>query len=734
MERALPALLALLHVDVDDAEWQGLDPPERRQRILAAVAAVLARESRVQPVCLVFEDLHWIDSETQAVLDRVVSALASERLLLLVSYRPGYEHDWRHASAYTELRLERLPPARSEELLAALLGRAPSLEPLTRLLIDRTDGNPLFIEESVRTLVETGTVVGEPGAFRLARPVEAIQVPPTVQVVVAARVDRLPPEEKNLLQIAAVIGRDVPYAVAREIADQSEDRLRRSFAHLQAAGFLCEAKIFPALEYTFKHSLTHEVAYQGLLQERRRALHARIVDVMERLYASHLADQVDHLAHHALQGELWSKALSYCRQAGARAFARSVPRLAVMRFEEALRVLEHLPESPQTLEHALDLRLELRYALTPLGEFGRILHELGIAERLARQLGDQRRLGIVSAFLSNHYTIMGDLARGAEHGERVLAIADALGDASLRVLANGALSMVDYRLGKYEQAIELARRNVDLLRGDLLGERFGMAPIASVYARTVLAWSLAEIGEFDDGAAVAREAIRIAEAAQHAHSLCFACHGLGVVWLRRGDLEGAVTVLERARELCEVADLPLLFPVVVAALASALAAAGRTAESLALLERGLQRAVDLGHPFGHWLRTGGLSEALLQAGRVDEALPLARLAVQTTRYVRVRGAEAWALSLLAEVAFRHAGPDVDDAEGCYRDALAIASELGMRPLAAHCHAGLARVHRRAGKPDQAQQCFATATTMYRAMGMTYWLEKTEAEATALHQG
>jgi predicted ATPase len=229
------------------------------------------------------------------------------------------------------------------------------------------------LEESVRTLVETGVLVGEPGAYRLARPLADLQVPVTVHAVLAARIDRLPPENKRLLQTAAVIGTEVPLPLLRAIADLPEDALHRGLAHLQAAEFLYETRLFPEQEYTFKHALTHEVAYGSLLLERRRVLHARLVEALEAFAVERLAEHIERLAHHAMRGEVWDKALAYCRQAGEKAMARSVHREAVGYLEQALSALARLPETRATREQAIDLRLALRSALTPSDNLGRIL-------------------------------------------------------------------------------------------------------------------------------------------------------------------------------------------------------------------------------------------------------------------------------------------------------------------------------------------------------------------------
>ena len=353
LQETIPALLALLDALPADSPFLTLDPPLRRQRTLAGLKRLLLRESQGQPLLLVFEDLHWIDTETQALLDSLVASLPTAQLLLLVNYRPEYQHGWGSKTYYRQLRLDPLVPTCADEFLQALLGngvgaqQAAPLQTLKQLLIARTGGNPFFLEESVRTLVETGMLVGVPGAYRLAQPLASLQMPATVQAVLAARIDRLPPEEKRLLQTAAVIGHEVPLPLVQAIAELPEADLHRGLAHLQAAEFLYETRLFPEREFTFKHALTHEVAYGSLLQERRRVLHARIVEAIEGLYADRLAEQVERLAHHAVRGEVWDKALTYCRQAGTRAAARSAYREAVAYFEQALAAAGATPRAPR---------------------------------------------------------------------------------------------------------------------------------------------------------------------------------------------------------------------------------------------------------------------------------------------------------------------------------------------------------------------------------------------------
>src|SRR5262249_25761843 len=270
LEPTLPALLALLDVPVDDAAWRKLDPGQRRQQTLDAVKRLVFRQTREQPLLLIFEDLHWVDRETQALLDSLVDSLGSARLFLLVNYRPEYQHAWGRKTYYSQVRLDALPAGSAGELLEALLGEDPGLNPLKQLLVKR--GNPLFLEETVRTLVETKALAGESGRYRLMQPVQAIQVPATVQAMLAARIDRLPLDDKRLLQVASVVGKDVPFALLQAIVELPDEALRRGLDHLQAAEFVHESGLFPDLEYSFKHALIHEVTYGGLLHDPRREL------------------------------------------------------------------------------------------------------------------------------------------------------------------------------------------------------------------------------------------------------------------------------------------------------------------------------------------------------------------------------------------------------------------------------------------------------------------------------
>ena len=543
LQDAIPPVLDLLDALDENDPFRSLDLVQHRQYTYQAVVRLLLSESRVQPVVAVFEDLHWNDSLSLGPAERAGRSRAG------CSLAPGgqlpsreYRDEWRNRPNYRQVRLDPLASESLAKFLQALLGSDPTLATLKSFLVERASGNPFFVEEIVRALVDTGMLEGARGGYRLARPFSGVEIPPTVQAVLAARIDALPPADKHLLQEAAVIGHDVPFALLHAICGLPEDRLRGLLDNLQAAEFLYSTRLFPDLQYTFKHALTHDVTYSGVLHERRREIHARVVNAMETLYADRLGEQVERLAHHAVRGELKEKAVHYLRQAGAKAAARSALADARTWFEQALDVLKSLPESQAAMEHAFEIRLELRPVLRQLGEVRQMLEHLREAEALAERLKDDRRRGRVCGFMTTVLSTLDELDEAVVTGTRALEIARRIGDLRLRIVTTSCLEQAYYYRGEYEHVVEIATENLAALPAEWAHEYFGMAVPASVFGRAWLIMSLAELGKFAEAAKYEAEAIQLAEPTQHAHTIGWARLAASMLHLCQGRLgEGALT-------------------------------------------------------------------------------------------------------------------------------------------------------------------------------------------------
>jgi class 3 adenylate cyclase/tetratricopeptide (TPR) repeat protein len=725
--------LWMLDVPIDDLRWERLDPEQRRRRALESIQQVLLHESRVHPVVIVFEDLHWIDAESQAFLDGLVRALHGTRLLLLVNYRPEYQHDWAGRSCYRLIRIGGLPADTVDELIHALLGPDLSLQPLKRLLVERTEGNPFFIEEIVWALRDTNALEGRRGGYRLARAVDDLRVPATVQAVLAARIDRLPDELKRLIQHAAVIGLDIPFALLREVSGVDTADLRGALARLQSDEFIYETRLFPDIEYTFRHTLTYDVAYGSVVTERRKLLHARITEAIERLYTGRLGEKVEQLAHHSSRAEAWDKAVGYLRQAGDKALGRSATREAVDWFVQALHALGHLPPDSDTMRLGIDIRLDLRATLYALGAFGPMVARLREADELARKLDDPRRIAWVSIYMGEHWRQTGDFAKALALIEQALALGETVGDPAVRLAAHQYLGLACYAVGDYRRAATLMRTVVELPQDDAVAAQFRPTQAGSPagFRAVSLAWiarCLAEIGEFEEGRAHGGEAVRLAENIDHPYSLSSACWGLGYVHATQGDFLQAVPVLERALTTAREGGVTRLLPQVMRPLGLAYALSERVIEGVSLLEEAVRIVKSINLVVGYSSTLSHLGEAYVIAGRFDDAVPIAEEAYAVAHDRGQQGDKAAALRLLGAVAAaRRSG---NEARRCYGQAIGLAESLGMRPFAARGRLDLGMLLRHEG--DQAARpMLEEARSSFRELGMTFWEGMAQIEVRAL---
>ena len=728
---AIPPFLALGNIPTQDPEWEGLEPSERRRRIFAALTRVVLREAEQRAVLMVVENLHWADTETVALIDALVDEIGGARVLLLASYRSEYRPAWCERSYGTEIRLEPLSSVSAEALLQEVLGPTPDVQPIARLLVERTGGNALFLEESVRALIESEVLVGDPGAYRLAKSLEAVQIPDRVQAVLAARIDRLPDDRKSFLQASAVIGKDLPFSLLQAVAGVPAEQLMGNLADLEEAQFLRTTSLYPDLSYSFRHALTHDVVYGSLLKEQRRSLHARIVDALEALYPDRRTEHVERLAHHALGAELWFEAVAYLQEAAAKAVARSANREAVTFLEQALTALGHLAETRETFAQAIDVRLDLR---PPLLQLGRLEEIRGLSEeaaRMAEQIGDEARQARAYSYLINYHYLRGEPTRALEYGERCLGIAGRLGDRVLVSIARRYMGHAYHALGQGRQAVRALQDNAEALADEV--ERDPSAASVTAYVSTCawLAFALADLGEFDTAETWADRARTEAEARRHPYSEAIALTLAGQVGVLRGQLERAVGPLARALAICRDSHLTVWQAIPATLLGQCMVTLDRKDEGLSLLEEGVRLSDEVGVKayLARW--TTLLAEGFLATGDSRRAAEIGERALELARTHGERGHEAAALRLLGDIAAGADPPLLAVATERYTTAIALAEELGLRPLLARAHRGLGQLHRRGGQAQAAEAHLATAVVLFSDLGMRSWLDHTEPELRAL---
>ena len=707
-----PYLLRLLGTP-EAAESLAHTPPEAvYQRTLGIVRALVLALSSTRPLVIALEDLHWMDRASTAYVGALVEALVEAPVLLLTTHRTGYRAPWIERSYVTEVRLQPLGRADSRRVLDGTLGEARVAAEVAEAILDRADGNPFFIEELARAL---GSATS------------AETVPPSVEAVLLARIDRLAAEARNVLQAASVLGRDVPVPLLEAIVPEPAATTQH-LRELRRLEYLHDRSEGAGTLYRFKHALTQEVTYSSLLPEHRRGLHARIVSAMETRYADRLGEQTERLAHHALHAERWDKALEYFRQTALRAKARSANYEAVAAFEHALAALDRLPERRGGLE-AIDLRLEMFEPVMATAAYERCADRLAQAATLAEALGERARLGRALAARSLILRIQGAIDEAITVGRRALAVASEVGDLDLAWQTNHFLGTTYATRGEFREAVACYRQSFVPLERELTPERVRALPYFA--PRSWLAWALESLGEFDEALELGREAVRIADLrgdkVPSATTRCL----LANVHLGLGEAAEAIPLLEKAAAICRAGNVYDWLGPVLMRLGFAYALTGRLAEGIALGEEGRAQCEASRGITGHPTRLGGLAQSYLLAGRTAEAEATARQGIALAQQHRQAAGEAVCLHALGRVAVAAEPPDEATARHCFHRALQMAGVRGMRPLVAHCHLGLGTLDARLGRRGEAAEHVEAAATLYREMGMRSWLEVAHAEAKAL---
>jgi predicted ATPase/class 3 adenylate cyclase len=729
LEDTLSYLFLLLSVAEPTSPLAQIDPQTRKRRTLEAIKRVLIRESLNQPLILIFEDLHWLDSETQAFLTLLSESVASARILLLVNYRPEYQHSWGNKTFYTQLRLDSLEQEDAQELLTALLGDDPGLRPLKSFILEKTEGNPFFMEEIVQALVEEGVLVRDVGGARCNVPLPMdLHIPTTVQGVLAARIDRLSSEEKDLVQTLAVIGKEFPLSLLTQVVNKPEEELQPLLSHLQAAEFIYEHPAFPEPEYTFKHALTQEIAYNSLLIERRKILHEQTGHAIESLFHSRLEDHYGALAHHYSRSGNVRKAIEYLQRVGEQAVQRSASTEAINHFTAALELLKTLPDSLDRARQELTLQLTLGAPL--MATKGPAAPEAQAAYARARVLGQQvgepSQLFSVLRGLWQVHTARAELRTACELSEQLLSLAQAIQDPALLLEAHHTLGAALYFLGECAPArehLEQAFALYDPQRHRHLAGLYGHDP--GVVCLSRVSRVLLSLGYVDQAVQKSHEALSSARELSHPQTQAFALFHAGLVrhFRREGQVaqEQAEALIALSRE--HGFEFHLATGIMVQGWA--LAEQGQGEEGIAQMCRGLSglQATGAELPLAVW--AAPLAEAYGKVGRFEEGLALlseARAAIDKSgghlheaEMYRVRGQlmlqkEARGVRLETSPSSPQASslkPQVSsEAEACFLKAIEIAQRQQAKSLELRATVSLARLWQQHGKQAEARQLLA----------------------------
>jgi class 3 adenylate cyclase len=599
---AAPYLWNLISIQEEQDPLAQMDAQVKYDRTLEALKQIVLRESLNQPVVLIFEDLHWIDIETQALLDLLTDRIANARVLMLVNYRPEYRHEWNNKSYYSQLRLGPLGTAAAAEMVATLLGENPELDALKRMVIERAEGNPFFLEEVLRALFDDGTLARN-GAVRMARPLSQVRLPPTVQGILAARIDGQPAEHKQLLQMLAVIGREAPAVLIRQVVPIPVPRLQRMLAELQGSEFIIEQSALPDAGYAFKHALTQEVAYGSLLIERRKVLHERAGQALEAMFADHVEDHLSELARHYSSSNNVTKGIEFLFRAGQQALQRCAPTDATRYLTEAVSLLEKLPDDEERLRRELPLQMALGYGLILLKGWAAAEVEKAFNRALdiCPHLKNPPEVFFALFGLNLNSHVRGDYGATRERSQQLLSLAERAGDHTQLVLAHYAMGEMSLHVGEFE----LARRHYhtllalyDEVRDRPLAFRLGVDAKQGILS--YLGWDLWLLGYPDQAVAIGKEAIAFAQKLSHANSVASAEFFLNIVHMYRREAATVQSNAERIIAFCSEHGFGAWLLFSTTHRGWAMAEQGHPEEGIELMRQGLATAhgagADIGRP------------------------------------------------------------------------------------------------------------------------------------------
>lgn len=718
-DTTLGSLLELLSVKPNDNNRAPLSPEARKNRIIKAYTQIMLSGSEIRPLIMAFEDLHWIDEGSEEVFRALLDSISGAKVFLIFTHRPDFVHTWGGRSYHSQLNLNRLSNRESLSLASHLLDGLKLDENLEKLIIEKTEGVPFYIEELVSLLHHQEIIKNTGGKYCLIKDIKELSIPSSIQEVIMARVDSLPDGAKALLQTGSVAGREFSHELIKLVSGISDDELWSHLSALKDSELIYERGIYPQSSYVIKHALTREVVYRSFIQKKKKEIHTKVGKALEQICKERLGEVFEILAFHFLNGEDWECAYEYCLAAGLKSFSRSAYEEAKKYIEDAFAALQKLPRDKARIEREIDLRFQMRSVLIPLGsedEWGEWI--LG-AEVLAREIKDDARLSNVLNYLSSLHWIHDQPRKAIEIGQKALTLASRANHFSYQVATMLHLGIFFFTSGDYAKQVEYHQEVRKRLTGTAAFSQHGLSTFPGAWARSHLALGMAELGEFDKIEELGREALEIAVEVENAYTLAITHAFLGMAYLRCGKLETALEHLDKGYKFCLNSKVKFVHSYAAGALGHAYLLGNEPAQALTILKEGT-KADYLEH--GVWAvhSLTILADAYRVTGEIKLATETVLRALQMANEGEERGFEAFAMYVMARI---KADQNLnEEAKNWYQRAFDQASSLSMRPLVAHCHRRLGDVHQRLGEGNQAQLETQLAHEIYHSLGMTYFMD------------
>jgi class 3 adenylate cyclase/tetratricopeptide (TPR) repeat protein len=720
------ALCAVLDQPVTDPRWNALEPLLRRRVIIEAARDVVGKALSMRPTLLLLEDLHWIDSQSETAIEALMSLAADRPLLMLLTWRTEDSPGWLSKLDVRRIWLRSLDTDSAGALLDSLLGKEEGLAALKSRILRHTGQIPLFIEEVARQLIDRGVTSSDAGRFAEAAQWNALEIPPTVQGVIASRIDRLPKEDKALLQLASVVGPRVSPQLLAIVTGMLPAQLQSRLWSLEILDFLNESRFLAQTHYVFAHDLVREVAYDSILRSQREVMHRRILAALE-VSGTNAEDIAESLCHHAARAQEWGKADRYAHLAAKKAFARSAFRDAAEYFEIAMEAVDKQPESTLREQRAIDLRIEARQ---PLLALGRIEEWFGLGrdgEQRSDKIGDESRRLASIAMRAAALNFYGTPYEAISAGEEAVALALRLNNKTWLGVAEYGLGQSYFLAGRYRDAVRYLSQAIARLMSapdDLPAGTTGTGVL--VLCHMMKAMACAWLGEFDESQGSVDVATKLAQASDRPYDLVAATYGRGVVETMRGNLEDAEVALNDALRLSTESEVRIFLPLVMTALGNLHVLQGEIEPARDFLLRAKEEAEALGHETSKVALPVYLGSLYGQVGDTQRALELVRACQAGAKQKGYGGIEALAALTEANILAAQGEHVADEASDCLRGAFELATKLEAQPLLGAAMGMRARLFAAAGRITDAQNELAQAVALFDRAKMTAHLERAKA--------
>jgi len=731
LKGTLPPLHDILSLKVEDEIYLNLEPKQRREQTFEAIRTLLVRESQNKPLVIAIDDLQWVDKTSEELLTYIIGGLPSTHFLLILLYRPEYTPMWVSKTYYSQIRVDQLSSGSSSDLVRAILEDGEVAPELRTLILNRAAGNPLFMEEFTHTLVENGSIRKKENQYVLGRKASEIQVPDTIQGIIAARIDRLEDSLKRTMQVASVIGRDFAYRILQTIMGMQQE-LKSSLLNLEQLEFIYEKSLFPELEYMFKHALTQEVAYDSLLLKRRKEIHASIGQAIENLYSERLEEFCEVLAHHYARSENWEKAYQYFKFSGDKA-GRSYSLWEDFGFyRQAINALSKLPDTEENKRRSIETRLLISVTMMALGYPEDSLNILQEGERLSKELGDEKSLARFYGSMGMYYALVGDKHKAREYVEDAFAAAEKIQDVEL-IAPIGFQLCTTYQVSNdFSKVAEVAPRVIALLEGTKresrdFGSQFNLySALVSAYGYALAYW-----GNIKEGQAQCEKALRFASEINDVAGMGYAEYWYGLLLTMKGDVKNGIAHLQDAVKYCERTQVVTMLGMAWGNLGYGYALQGDMETALKYMEKGFEIDRDLGISYSLPMHYASLCWVYYQLGDVDNTLSYFDKTLELAQKEQLKDVEGLCYLNLAVFLGMGGESTFAEAEGYVQRGLELLDEF--KGTIMYCSGLLTagQFYTVVEQKEKARECLEKARDMYQKMGIDYYASIAQANLETL---